>query len=174
MSGALPSQSRTIETDVLVIGGGLAALRAAVSARKAGARVLIVVKRLLGRSGSSSLTTGGYAAAAPDLNARDDADLHYTDTVTGGGFVNDRTLLRALVDDAPRRVAELWDMGARFRTADGHYHLSPSGDHSETRVLVPQNMRGTDMTLPMREAALALGVEVLENCAMADLLTDDG
>ena len=44
---------RTVETDVLVVGGGLAALRAAISARQAGARVLVAVKRLFGRSGSS-------------------------------------------------------------------------------------------------------------------------
>jgi fumarate reductase (CoM/CoB) subunit A len=174
MSSDPLSKCQTIDTDVLVIGGGLAGLRAAISACKAGARVLIAVKRLLGRSGSSSLTTGGYAAAVPDLNARDDPDLHYADTVAGGGFVNERALVRALVDDAPIRIAELWDMGARFRMRDGHYHLSPSGDHSEARVLVPQNMRGTDMTLPMREVVFALGIEVLENCAIADLLTDDG
>jgi fumarate reductase (CoM/CoB) subunit A len=168
-----PASFGTIETDVLVVGGGLAALRAAISARKTAARVLIAVKRLLGRSGSSALTTGGYAAVARGLNADDDADLHYSDTVVGGGYVNDRDLVRAVVDEAPARLAELWELGAPFRQRDGRYHLSPSGDHSESRVFVPQNMRGGDVTLPMREAALALGVDVLENCVIADLLTDD-
>src|SRR5262249_6883480 len=78
---------RTVETDVLVVGGGLAALRAAISARQVGARVLVAVKRLFGRSGSSALTTGGYAAALPALNAHDDRDLHYPHTVVGGGFI---------------------------------------------------------------------------------------
>jgi fumarate reductase (CoM/CoB) subunit A len=164
---------RTLETDVLIIGGGLAALRAAISARQAGARVLVAVKRLLGRSGSSALTTGGYAAASPTLNKQDNSDLHYIDTIVGGGYVNERTLVRALVDDAPSRLADLWELGAPFRKRGGHYHLSPSGDHSEARVLVPQNMRGGDMTLPMREAALALGVDVLENCLITDLLQDE-
>jgi fumarate reductase (CoM/CoB) subunit A len=164
---------KTLQTDVLVIGGGLAALRAAISARQAGARVLVAVKRLLGRSGSSALTTGGYAAASPELNAHDDAQLHYMDTVVGGGYVNDRALVRALVDDAPARVAELWEFGASFRKRNGYYHLSPSGDHSEARVLVPENMRGPDITLPMREAAVALGVDILENCVITDLLRDD-
>ena len=172
MIGQDASSFKTIETDVLVIGGGLAALRAAISARKAGARVLVAVKRLLGRSGSSALTTGGYAAVSPGLNADDDPDLHYIDTVVGGGYVNDRALVRALVDDAPARLTELWEFGAPFRMRDGQYHLSPSGDHSQARVLVPQNMRGGDMTLPMREVALALGVDVLENCVIADLLMD--
>jgi fumarate reductase (CoM/CoB) subunit A len=164
---------RTVETDVLVVGGGLAALRAAISARQVGARVLVAVKRLLGRSGSSALTTGGYAAALPDLNARDDRHLHYVDTVVGGGFVNERALVHALVDDAPARLTELWEFGAPFRKRDGRYHLSPSGDHSQARVLVPQNMRGGDMTLPMRDMASALGIEVLENCVITDLLQDE-
>lgn len=173
MPGSSPSSFQTIETDVLVVGGGLAALRAAISARKTGARVLVAVKRLLGRSGSSALTTGGYAAVSPGLNAQDNSGLHYFDTVVGGGYVNDRELVRALVEEAPARLAELWEIGAPFRQRDGHYHLSPSGDHSESRVFVPQNMRGGDMTLPMREAALALGVDVLENCLITDLLTDE-
>ena len=173
MATSTPPSFQAIETDVLVVGGGLAALRAAISARKAGARVLVAVKRLLGRSGSSALTTGGYAAVSPGLNRQDDSDLHYFDTVIGGGYVNDRKIVRALVEEAPTRLAELWEFGAPFRQRDGRYHLSPSGDHSESRVFVPQNMRGGDMTLPMREAAIALGVEVLENCVITDLLTDE-
>ncbi|HET9816736.1 MAG TPA: FAD-binding protein, partial [Xanthobacteraceae bacterium] len=161
---------RTVETDVLVVGGGLAALRAAISARQAGARVLVAVKRLLGRSGSSALTTGGYAAALPALNAHDDRHLHYVDTVVGGGCINERALVHALVDDAPARLAELWGFGAPFRKRDGRYHLSSSGDHSQARVLVPEHMRGGDMTLPMRDIASALGIEILENCVITDLL----
>lgn len=168
-----PSSFQSVETDVLVVGGGLAALRAALSARQAGVRVVVAVKRLLGRSGSSAMTTGGYAAVARDLNALDDIDRHYADTVVGGAYVNERSLVRALVDEAPVRLSELWSMGAKFRQREGRYHLSPSGDHSEARVFVPQNMRGGDMTFPMREAALALGVDVLESCTITDLLTDD-
>jgi len=164
---------RTVETDVLVVGGGLAALRAAISARQAGARVLVAVKRLLGRSGSSALTTGGYAAALPALNEHDDRHLHYVDTVVGGGCINERALVHALVNDAPARLAELWEFGAPFRKRDGRYHLSPSGDHSQARVLVPEHMRGGDMTLPMRDIASALGIEVLENCVITDLLQNE-
>ena len=76
---------RTLDTEVLIIGGGLAALRAALAARSAGARVLMLGKRLIGRSGSSTMTTGGYAAAMPDLNSNDSVLLHYIDTIVGGG-----------------------------------------------------------------------------------------
>jgi fumarate reductase (CoM/CoB) subunit A len=162
------------ETDVLVVGGGLAALRAALSARVAGARVLIAVKRKLGQSGSSANTSGGYAAALPDIDPEDHPQLHYADTVAGGGWVNERGLARALADEAPARWRELVALGAEFQERDGRLYLSPSGDHRRPRVLVPRNFRGTDMTLPLREAVVEAGVEVLENAAVVELLVDDG
>jgi len=161
------------ETDVLVIGGGLAALRAALSAREAGARVVVAVKRKLGRSGSSAITSGGYAVAWPELDPLDDADKHYVDTIVGGAWVNDRDMARVLVDEAPARLQELFALGAQFRTVDGRYHLSPSGDHRRPRVLVPEHMRGTDMTLPLQAAVVAAGVDVLENVVVTELLRDD-
>ena len=162
----------TYATDVLVIGGGLAALRAALSARQAGARVLIAVKRRLGKSGSSANTTGGFAAAVENVNPFDNPQLHYRDTIVGGGFINERALVRRLCEEAPVRLAELWQLGASFRRRDGRYHVSPSGDHSQPRVFVPENMRGTDMTAPLHEAAIAAGVKILENVAIVELLRD--
>ena len=164
---------RSIETDVLVVGGGLAGLRAALSARQSGARVIVVGKRHVGRSGSSVNTTGGYAAVMSELNSDDDKKLHLIDTIVGGGFVNDRRLVRSLVGDAPDRLRELLALGVEFRRDNGRYHLSPSGDHTQSRVLNPKNMRGIDLTLPLREAAVAAGVEFLEDCAVLDLLRDE-
>ncbi len=164
----------TFETDVLIVGGGLAALRAALSARQAGADVIIAVKRKLGQSGSSANTTGGYAAASAEFDPEDDAAQHYADTIAGGGWVNERPLVRALADEAPARLKELMALGAQFRVRDGRYYLSPSGDHRHPRVLAPIHYRGTDMTLPLREAALASGVHPLENTLIVELLLDDG
>ena len=171
---AVRSPMAVHETDVLVIGGGLAALRAALSARQAGARVLVAVKRKLGQSGSSANTSGGFAAACPDLNPADDAWQHYADSVVGGGFVNERRLTRAVADEAPARLRDLWEVGARFQQRNGRYHLSPSGDHRQPRVLVPEHIRGTDLTLPLRAAVSAAGVEALENTLIVELLVDDG
>jgi fumarate reductase (CoM/CoB) subunit A len=163
-----------IETDVLVVGGGLAALRAALSARTAGADVVVAVKRRLGQSGSSANTTGGYAAASAEYDPDDDAWQHYADTIAGGGWVNERPLVRALADEAPARLRELMALGAQFRMHDGRFLLSPSGDHRHPRVLAPVHYRGTDMTFPLREAVLAAGVHPLENTLIVDLLMDDG
>jgi fumarate reductase (CoM/CoB) subunit A len=163
-----------LATDVLVVGGGLAALRAAWSARQAGARVLVVVKRKLGQSGSSANTSGGFAAAWTDLDPVDDPRQHYVDTILGGGLVNERALARALAEEAPARLRELIGVGAQFQRRNGAYYLSPSGDHRRPRVLVPEHIRGTDLTLPLRAAVLATGVDVLENVLVVELLVDDG
>ncbi len=164
---------RVLETDVLVVGGGLAALRAALAARGAGARVLMLGKRMIGRSGSSSMTTGGYAAALPELNPADSTRLHFIDTVIGGGYLNDRKLASALAEEAPAQLVELWNYGACFRKRNGRYHLSPSGDHTQARVFVPEHMRGLDLTLPLRDAAAAEGVDFVEDCTILDLLRCD-
>ena len=173
MSTTVAPKRVQLRADVLVIGGGLAGLRAALSARNAGASVLLVGKRQIGRSGSSVNTTGGYAAAITELNGEDDERLHIIDTIAGGGFVNDRRLVKALAHDAPARFRDLVAVGAEFRREDGHYHLSPSGDHSQSRVIVPQNMRGIDLTVPLRQAVAESGVEFLEDCAILDLLRED-
>jgi len=166
-------EPQTVDTDVLVVGGGLAALRAALDASATGATVTVAVKRKLGRCGSSAVTSGGYAATDPAITPQDSWERHYADTLTGGGLINDRTLARILCQEAGLRLNDLLRLGAPFVRTNGHYSLSPSGDHSSPRVVTPVNMRGTDMTLPLREAVVAAGVRVLENTYVLDLLTDD-
>ena len=81
--------------------------------------------------------------------------------------------MRALVDDASARLRELWDYGVQFRKRNDHYHLSPSGDHTQARVFVPEHMRGIDLTMPLRQAALDAGVNMLEDFMVLDLLRDE-
>ena len=117
---------------------------------------------------------GRLRRGLPELDPADDARQHYADTVVGGGFVNERALARALAEEAPARLQELIEVGARFQQRNGHYYLSPSGDHRHPRVLVPEHVRGTDLTLPLRAAVLASGVDVVENVLVVELLVDDG
>ena len=79
------------------------------------------MKRKLGQSGSSANTSGGFAAACPDLNPADDAWQHYADTVAGGGWVNERRLARVLAEEAPARLRDLWAVGAPFQRRNGRH-----------------------------------------------------
>ena len=64
MSNPAPDYE-SVECDVLVLGGGLAAMRAAIEARNAGREVLMLNRGKIGRSGSSALTGTGFAAVFP-------------------------------------------------------------------------------------------------------------
>lgn len=162
-----------IETDVLVVGGGLAGLRAAIAARTAGARVLVAVKGKLGRSGCSAMTTAGFAACLPD--ADDSIGAFAADTFQGGGSIGERELVDILCREAADEALHLESLGARFRRDGGRRLLSPSGDHSRSRVLLTVNNLGTDLTVPLADHAAAIGVARLESLMVVSLLEgEDG
>ena len=160
--------------DVLVVGGGLAALAAAISARSTGADVALVVKRRAGRSGSSALTTGGYAAVVPDSPSGDDVAGHIRDTIASGKGIGEEHLIDILCSEGPRSVDELLELGGHFlRLEDGSLHVTGSGDHSAPRSLLAEHRIGVDFTMPLASAARQLGVDVLELTMVVDLITAD-
>jgi succinate dehydrogenase/fumarate reductase flavoprotein subunit len=164
---------REVRTDVLVIGGGLAALRCALEARQAGVRVAVAVKGQLGRSGSSAMTSAGYSAvvASPDTSG-----LHASDTLAGGRALNDARLVELMTAEAPTRRDELLALGARLDIDDGGgWAVHPSGDHSIPRTVVAASFRGLEFTLPLAAAVRQAGCLILERTAALDvLLGDDG
>lgn len=161
--------------DVLVVGGGLAALSAAIAARSRGASVALAVKRRAGRSGSSALTTGGYAAVVDDAPAGDDVERHISDTVASGYSIGEPALTRILCSEGPESVDELLEFGGAFlRREDGTLHVTGSGDHSAPRSLLAANRIGVDFTIPLAKAARELGVEVLDLTMVVDLVVHDG
>jgi len=91
----------THECDVLVLGGGLAAMRAAIEAKLAGRDVVMLNRGQIGRSGSSALTGTGFAAVFPELVPQDSLATHLGDTIRGGAYVNDLGLAQVLVEEAP-------------------------------------------------------------------------
>ena len=161
-----------IETDVLVIGGGLAALRSAYDALKAGARVVVAVKGKAGRSGSSAMTSAGYSSA---LAESDSATAYVEDTLKGGRGINDPKLVRILAEEGPRRLAELVELGAPLAlTEAGAWRIIPSGDHSVPRTVSAANHNGRDFTEPLTQAVIGLGANVLEMTAAVEVLTSAG
>jgi fumarate reductase (CoM/CoB) subunit A len=160
-----------METDVLVVGGGLAALRCAYEARRSGARVAVVVKGRLGRSGSSAMTSAGYSAV---IDSADGPLLHTRDTLSGGRGLNDKRLVEIMAAEAPGRRDELVALGAELALEDdGRLVVHPSGDHTIARTAVAANFRGLDLTLPLAAAVERIGCEVCERTTALDVLRDE-
>ncbi len=111
--------------DLVIVGGGVAGLYAALTAADE-ARVLLLAKGSV-RSSNSYAAQGGVAAAVgPD----DDPSLHAADTLTAGRGLCRPSAVRALTEEAPARIAELRALGVEFD--DG---LALEGGHSRSRVV---------------------------------------
>jgi L-aspartate oxidase len=164
-----------VETDVVVVGSGIAGLTTALHiSRHSALRVLLVTKDVLA-AGSTRWAQGGIAAA---LGAGDSPDDHFTDTIVAGAGVCDEAAVRTLVREGPAAVRELAQMGARFdRTHSGELSLTREGGHHRDRIA----HAGGDATGAEIERALvtrvldATDVQVIEHALVLDLLiTPDG
>ncbi len=168
---AAPEPGWTVDTDVVVVGSGIAGLTVALHlARQSSLRVLLVTKDVLA-AGSTRWAQGGIAAA---LGLGDTPDQHYADTIVAGAGVCVDAAVRTLVREGPAAVRELAQMGARFDLAlDGELSLGREGGHHRDRIA----HAGGDATGAEIERALvtrvldATGVQVIEHALLLDLLT---
>lgn len=116
--------------DFLVIGAGVAGLRAAIELAESG-RVLVVAKGGL-RESSSEYAQGGIAVALSD---DDEVELHEQDTLFAGDGLCDRAAVHTLVEEGPAAIQQLIDWGAEFDRVGGALAFTREGAHSRNRVL---------------------------------------
>jgi L-aspartate oxidase len=130
-----------VSADFLIIGSGIAGLRAAVELAPHG-RVIILTKSDPG-AGSTGYAQGGIAAA---VGVDDSPELHAEDTIRAGDGLCDEAAVRVLVTEGPQYVRELLDWGAGFdRTPDGQLDLAREGAHSVRRVLHAHDATGREI-----------------------------
>jgi len=102
----------------------------------------------------------------------DGPEVLLQDTLAGGQFLNNRELVRLLIEEAPKRVAELEEWGLTFdREEDARYFLLQSGGHSYPRVLVRSDRVGLAIAKTLRRRALQAGVKLQEDTIVTALLT---
>jgi L-aspartate oxidase len=118
------------ETDFLVIGAGIAGLRAAVELARAG-RVLVLAKREVTES-NTQYAQGGIAAALSD---EDEVTLHYQDTLNAGAGLCNPEAAHVLVEEGPERIEELIRWGTEFDRSGTKLAFTREGAHSRDRVL---------------------------------------
>lgn len=121
------------ETEFLVIGAGVAGLRAAITLAEAG-RVVVLAKRGLTES-ATQYAQGGIAAALSD---EDEISLHLQDTLTAGDGLCSVEAARVLVEEGPERIEELIAWGTHFDRNGTRLAFTREGAHSRSRILHAQ------------------------------------
>ncbi len=125
----------------VVVGAGLAGLRAALEISRRGFQVAVLTKVYPTRSHSGA-AQGGIAAALANVS-EDNVEKHIFDTVKGSDYLGDQDIIEFFCQEAIKTIYELEHMGVPFsRTADGRINQRPFGGHSEPRACFAADITG--------------------------------
>lgn len=166
-----PAPGWIVETDVVVVGSGIAGLTTAlrIAGGDAGLRVMVVTKDVLA-AGSTRWAQGGIAAA---LGPDDTPAEHLSDTLVAGVGICDPDAVQVLVDEGPGAVRELIELGTRFdRSGSGELSLTREGGHHKDRIAhAGGDATGAEIERALVAAVLAAPtIEVIEHALVLDLL----
>lgn len=166
-----PKRVPHLFTDVLVIGGGIAGIRAALAVDPS-LRTVVVTKDSLQQS-NSAYAQGGIAGVMDPL---DDFSNHVSDTIAAGKGLCHPEVVDLVVREAPDRIRELIGYGAEFDKVDGEIALTLEGGHSHRRVVhALGDATGQEVMRAMnRRAAEAPNIDIWQKTFTIDLLTCDG
>ena len=160
-----------INTDFLVIGSGVAGLRAAVEL--AGHGNVVVITKDIPTECSTEYAQGGVAVALSD---EDEVGIHFEDTIKAGDGLCNEDAVKVLVEEGPERILELIEWGAEFDREGTRLSFTIEAAHSRRRVLHAHG----DSTGKELERVLINKVKTLKNiqrlqfCTAIDLMVDNG
>ncbi len=158
-------------TDCLVIGAGVAGMRAALAAAEAG-KVILLVKDDLTQS-NTYRAQGGIAAV---VEKDDSIEKHIADTLTAGAGLCDEKVVREVVTRGPDQVSQLLEWAMPFDRDGDKLQTGREGGHSHNRILHSHG-DATGRALAETLAAQIIGnpnIRVFTHCFAIDLLTLDG
>ena len=156
--------------DVLVIGGGIAGLRAALAARSRGASVAIASKAHPTRSYSVAIQDGINAA----ISAGDGWEAHAADTSTWGDGLGVAEVIESVCRTAPDIVIELDQMGVPFNRNGTELACLQLRGAQSARALFVDDMCGLSLTHTLYEQAVRVGVTFREEWTVTSLAVQDG
>lgn len=164
------------DCDVLVIGGGGAAGRAAISAARLGASVRMVTKGAFGHSGSSAYKVAeiaGYNVADGQVDPADNPEEHLRDILAAAAGTCDENLARIVAEEAPATLPELRRLGVPFHM-DGDRYLEVLGCFASRPRMHLIEGHAEPIVAAQRREVLALGIPVHEHTMITRLLVRDG
>ncbi|MDP7085915.1 MAG: FAD-dependent oxidoreductase [Dehalococcoidia bacterium] len=157
--------------DVLVVGGGLAGMRAALEAARGGVDVALVSKVFPTRSHSSAAQGGINAAFGED----DSTDQHAFDTIKGSDYLGDQDAAQVLCEDAPNDILELEHMGVVFnRKENGRLALRPFGGAGAERTCYVADITGQAILHVVWEQLVKSGITSYDEWFGTRLIVEDG
>ena len=160
--------------DVLVIGAGLAGMRAAIEAYRMGADVAIVSKVHPVRSHSNA-AQGGINAAMGGEGSDDTWEVHAYDTVKGSDWLGDQDAIEIMAREAPQDIYELEHMGVIFaRDEYGRLATRAFGGATNQRTFYVADLTGQAILQVMYEQLMKSGMRVYEEWFALSLIKDDG
>jgi fumarate reductase (CoM/CoB) subunit A len=164
----------TITSDVLVIGGGGAGIRAAIEADNNGCSVTLLCQGPIAKSGATPQAWPSYEAAFGFMDSRDNPEVHFEDTRRGGRFLGDETLIWALAAESEARVADLQHYNVKFEQIDDHLLQVHHPGQTYPRCLVIKGC-GYGMVAGLyREAKKRSSIRMLADVIVTKLLQQDG
>jgi len=138
----------SIDTDVLIVGSGAAGLTAALNLAET-RKVAVIAKGALADT-ASARAQGGIAAV---LEEGDSFEAHVNDTMIAGAGLNDLKVVEHVVEEAPRAIRHLIDLGVPFASENGALHLTREGGHSHRRIVHVADATGWAISQALEAAA---------------------
>jgi succinate dehydrogenase / fumarate reductase flavoprotein subunit len=165
--------------DTVIIGSGLAGLRAAIEAAKRG--TVAVLTKLYPTRSHSTAAQGGIAAALGNEEP-DSPEWHFYDTTKGSDFLGDQAAIEVMCEDAIRTVVELEHMGVPFsRTPEGKIAQRRFGGHTKNfgaaavrRACYSADRTGHAILFALFEQSGLQGVEFFDEFHVLDIVVEDG
>ena len=170
---------KVIKTDILVIGGGLAGLTAAIEAKNCKNTVTIVCKSITGKSGNTVVSGSAMAVVRPD-NENDSQELLYKDVMRSSQGINDKGIAEYFAAHSNEVLDKLSGYGVVFRRIGDKYVTKRPPGHSVSRSFqvdiskVPYHIRGLSISLPLLKMAKEKNIQIIDNTMVYKLLKKEG
>lgn len=161
-----------IQSDILVIGAGVAGLTFAIKmAEKRPDLKISVLTKTHDEESNTSYAQGGVAAVWN--HSVDNHIKHIEDTLDAGDGLCDPEVVKIVIEEGPVRVNEIIEWGARFdKDNSGAYSLGKEGGHSENRILHYKDITGWEIQRTLNQKAASMeNIEVLEHYFAINLIT---
>ncbi len=165
-----------IRTDLLIIGGGVAGMMAAVGAVRSGVKPMLVTKGTF-PSGSSSMARGGHTIAIGHAVPEDKPEFLYEDAVKASENTCNRRLMRIMSEEAIDRTLELdeWGLGLiRMEEDPTRFHQKPSGSHRYPRLVHCGDLMGKPLMASLSKKVKEWDIAPEAHLMLVDLLRENG